>query len=479
MSEAAILATPAQSQERPPGQTPSGARLRRIRPHLPLLALLAVGVALRVLTTIAYYPAFGSFMDTARYMGSAKFHAPDDIWPFGYPAFLAVLSVTGQVGVVALVQHLLGLTVAIAIYALLLRRGVRHWVAALAAVPVLLDARQVTLEHYILSETLFVVLLTAVVCVLLWREQLPTFVYAVAGVLVAGAALTRTVGQVLVVIFLGYLLLRRVGWRRVLTFALAVAIPICGYSVWFHHHYGKYALNHWSGRFLWARTTPFVDCANPGFTAEDRRICPAEPVSERLGPDTYLWGGDPARLTDVYPGRAGDDAYGSFAMKVIKHQPGDFARTVLTDAVHFVQPGWQGKPHTRCINDLWRMPSGPVTQRGDVCGPALMVSGFQPEAAGPAGATITPINATLWHYGRFAATPPLLLLCLAVIAAIAIVVRRAKLPVRDRHDVLMLLAAGGALMAVSLTLSAIDVRYSLPLLPIIPAAAALALRRIA
>ena len=120
------------------------------------LAVLGVGVALRVVTQIAYRPAL-LYIDSYRYLGNLHDLNPAKTsQPIGYVLLLLrpVLSV-GNLAVVAGVQHIIGLAMGVAIYALVIRLGVRRWVAVLAAVPVLLDAYQLQIEQNIMSETLF------------------------------------------------------------------------------------------------------------------------------------------------------------------------------------------------------------------------------------------------------------------------------------------------------------------------------------
>src|SRR5439155_891129 len=69
------------------------------------------------------------------------------------------------------VQHVFGLAMGVALYALLLRRGAPRWVATLAAAPVLLDAYQLQLEQTIMPDVLFETMITAGLVVLLWRGQ--------------------------------------------------------------------------------------------------------------------------------------------------------------------------------------------------------------------------------------------------------------------------------------------------------------------
>ena len=58
---------------------------------------------------------------------------------------------------------------AVAIYVLLLRRGVPRWLAALATAPVLLDAYQLQIEQNVMPDVMFEALIVAGLVALLWR----------------------------------------------------------------------------------------------------------------------------------------------------------------------------------------------------------------------------------------------------------------------------------------------------------------------
>src|SRR6266550_6858526 len=104
-----------------------------LRRHWLAAALLAAGLVLRVLTQLAYRPAL-FYIDTTRYLYNAE-----GMDPVGYKGPLRAILLVANFDAVAAVQHLLGLAMAVAIYLLLLRRGVSRWLAALAIAPVLLD----------------------------------------------------------------------------------------------------------------------------------------------------------------------------------------------------------------------------------------------------------------------------------------------------------------------------------------------------
>jgi len=106
-----------------------------VRRHWLVSALLAAGLVLRLLSQIAYQPAI-IYVDTLKYLYGASPGAD----PLGYRWLLKAVLSAGGLGTVALVQHLLGLAMAVALYVVLQRRGVSRWLASLAVAPVLLDA---------------------------------------------------------------------------------------------------------------------------------------------------------------------------------------------------------------------------------------------------------------------------------------------------------------------------------------------------
>ena len=131
-------ATPAPGQPSP--GTGRLARLRRRARHAPALArhapalarhapalarrhwlfavLLTAGLVLRVLTQIAYRPVL-VYTDSTKYLLGA--YPGDD--PPGYQLALKPVLALGSLDLIAVIQHLLGLGMAVALYLVLLRRG--------------------------------------------------------------------------------------------------------------------------------------------------------------------------------------------------------------------------------------------------------------------------------------------------------------------------------------------------------------------
>ena len=140
------------------------------------MVLLAAGLALRIAAQIAYQPAL-IYVDTLKYLYGASPGAD----PLGYTLVLRAILVVGNLSLVALAQHLLGLAMAVALYAVLLRRGTNRWLAALAVAPVLLDAYQMQIEQTIMPDVWFEAMIVAGLAVLLWRPAVTVRLAAAAG----------------------------------------------------------------------------------------------------------------------------------------------------------------------------------------------------------------------------------------------------------------------------------------------------------
>ncbi|MDP8937584.1 MAG: hypothetical protein M3O23_07645 [Actinomycetota bacterium] len=130
-----------------------------LREHAVLGVLFAVGAALRITTSLSYRPAMQLVQDSFSYLADADDPVPNVIRPNGYSFFLRLLQQTGRLAVVPAAQHAMGLSIALLVYVLLRRLGARPWLAALGAAPILLDATQIYLEQFIMSETFFETLL--------------------------------------------------------------------------------------------------------------------------------------------------------------------------------------------------------------------------------------------------------------------------------------------------------------------------------
>jgi hypothetical protein len=192
----------------------------------------------------------------------------------------------GGLGTVAVVQHLLGLAMAVALYVVLQRRGVSRWLAALAVAPVLLDAYQVQIEEMIMPEVWFEALLVAGLVVLLWRRTVSPRFAVTAGLIFGVSAIFHQLGEILFVPAVAYLLACRGGWRRAIgtsaALAAAFALPILVYCTVSQVTTGHFRLAR--GQGVIGRMAAAADCATLRLPARVRLLCP-DPAAQAQGPD--------------------------------------------------------------------------------------------------------------------------------------------------------------------------------------------------
>jgi hypothetical protein len=448
----------------------------QLRRHWPLLVLLAAAAALRALALVAVYPGIW-FSDTNSYVRPAVTGTLSVVRVVGYSLVVAPFWHARSAAALIVLQHVLGLAIVVALYALLIRRGVPRGFALLAVVPAALDAYVVDSEHMIMAETVFHAVLVAVLVLLLWRERPGLPATAVAGLLLGYAAVLRSVALPFVALFVAYLVLRGVGVRRVVAFLAGWAAVAGAYVALFdaqHHHLG---FTQFSGRFLYGQVAPFADCAKlAGLPRSERFLCPV--ASRPLSRNGYLWNArSPVhRLPD-----ARDPLVGDFAKRVIAAQPLEYLRLVATSFAHYFVPGhWIGG------NDYpvsaWQFPSDP-SRWGypGYRGPIRPSNPQRPTNTGPGRyirrmARHPHTNATasgiLHDYQRFAySSGQVLLPCLGVVLA-GLLVRRGSR--RLRLDAALIAGMALTALLVVAALSVFDYRYALGATILLPAAAALA-----
>jgi hypothetical protein len=154
------------------------------------------------------------------------------------------------------------------------------------------------------------------------------------------------------------MLVRRVGWRRLVTLLVAGVLPIAAYMIWFHGSYGKYALTESSGTFLYSRVSTFAECSKINPPADVRALCDPTPPHLRPVSGEYLWADyekwpanhvttplynlykshdNTLRFTPTVNGMAQ-----KFAKEAILAQPVDYLRVVAHDTLHTF--GWNRQP---------------------------------------------------------------------------------------------------------------------------------------
>ncbi len=299
--------------------------------HWPFGSVLALAVMLRAVVSLAYRPV-DWFNDSYSYVTAAVTLVPETIRPSGYALLLAALQPLHSFAAVALAQHLLGLATGVLVYAVLRARGVRAWLATLAAVPVLFDAYELQLEHLVMADTLFMLLITAALVLLCLRNQPGWIAAAAAGLLLGASAIVRTDGRPLLVVAVACLIVRRTGWRPVTALVVAGLLPVAAYMGWFHHTRGQYALTDGDGAFLYSRVMAFADCAKMNPPARLRPLCDNRPPSRRPVSADYIWQPNPLSRVNANPWAAGPSKLGSdFVSLAVRKQPADYLWVTMKD----------------------------------------------------------------------------------------------------------------------------------------------------
>ncbi|MQA96339.1 MAG: hypothetical protein GEV11_17440 [Streptosporangiales bacterium] len=459
------------------------------RRHAAFLVLLGCGALLRGLALLGHRPALWFSGDSFSYLVTAAHLRPDLVRPAGYAFLLRALEPFHSFALVAAVQHLMGLAVAVLVYAAAARAGVPRWAAALAAAPVLLSAHQVQLEHLLLSDTLFMLLAVGAVALVPRVHGLAAACGL--GALLGAAAITRSVALPLLVLVLADLVRRRVGWRLPVTVAVVALLPVAAYGAWFHERWDRFAITNTGGVFLWARTTTFMDCARLRPPPEEARLCPAEPPGARPAASTYVWSADSplATLGPVRFTTEANEVAGRLARRAILAQPGDYLAAAGRDLLRTF--AWSRGPHpdarTLRAQEFHRDPAP------DLPDPIAREAAARYEHGPARTRVVDPYAGALLEYQRYGWLPgPLLGGVLLVGLAGVLTARRRgvgpaarqdgevpKARVRWGGEGLLLWAAAVTLLALPPLTVDFDHRYVLPAVPLACLAAALAFARTA
>jgi len=283
------------------------------------------------------------FNDSYTYVRSAVTLTPETTRPSGYPVYLWLLSPAHSYLLVTASQHLMGLLVAVMIYALARHRfAVPGWIAVLATLPVLYDGFEIQLEHLVMSDTLFLFLAMAALTVLLWSPRPSWQACLAAGLLLGLSATVRSTGLPLLVVFGVYLLVRFLpGWNwrglvaGVAACGIAFAVPLLGYAGWYKSAHGEFGMTDATGVFLYSRVMTFADCSKMSLPADLLPLCTSTPPGQRPIAQDYIWTSvSPLyRFSEPEFSPAVNKLAERFAVNAIEAQPLDYARAVWDDTV--------------------------------------------------------------------------------------------------------------------------------------------------
>ena len=302
--------------------------------HRLFIIVLTPAILLRVDAELGYrWQAW--FNDSFEYVANTVHFTLDPTRTSGYSIWLKFLQPFHSYALITILQHLMGLAVAVMIYALARHRfGVRPWLATLAVVPVLYDGFEIELEHLIMADVPFLFLLTLAVTLLLWDPAGPSLrMCAVIGGLLGIGAVLRSIGTPLLAVFAVYMIIRRFSWRKVAATIVVCLIPLAGYAAVFDLEHGQFAESDSTGVFLYGRVMTFAECSKMHVPADELFLCSVVPPDQRPIAQWYDWtSGSPLdRLSpskfSAVPNQLGKD----FAIRAIEAQPLGYARAVFDD----------------------------------------------------------------------------------------------------------------------------------------------------
>ena len=302
--------------------------------HRLFIIVLTPAILLRVDAELGYrWQAW--FNDSFEYVANTVHFTLDPTRTSGYSVWLKFLQPFHSYALITILQHLMGLAVAVMIYALARHRfGVRPWLATLAVVPVLYDGFEIELEHLIMADVPFLFLLTLAVTLLLWDPAGPSVrMCAVIGGLLGIGAVLRSIGTPLLAVFAVYMIIRRYSWRKVAATIVVCLIPLVGYAAVFDLEHGQFAESDSTGVFLYGRVMTFAECSKMHVPADELFLCSVVPPAQRPIAQWYDWtSGSPLdRLSpskfSAVPNQLGKD----FAIRAIEAQPLGYARAVFDD----------------------------------------------------------------------------------------------------------------------------------------------------
>jgi hypothetical protein len=456
------------------------------RRHWVLAVLLAAGLVLRVLAQLGYQPAI-LYIDSTKYLMNA--YPGDD--PPGYGLALKAVLLVGNLTVVVAVQHLLGLAMAVLLYAVLRRRGAPRWLSALATAPVLLDAYQVQIEQMIMPDVMFETLIVAGLAALLWQPRPRSWQVAIGGLALGASATAAQIGEVFVVPALLYVLITTgtPGWRRrlqqgaVLCVAFALPILFGSYKSYVSiHHFG---LAPYASGTIYGRMAEAANCATLKLPADERFLCPTA-QQKRMGPD-YLDHGASSPIKGFH----NPHLVQGFWHQVVLQQPLNVAGSIAKDALKLFALTRDGNAGD---TPIWRWqfqtfyryypPYVALVHGSIVFGTYTPLgvertigTGAQFGAAYPT--VIQPIAAFLRAYqldGGYTPGPLYAVAALAGLAGSIAALRRRTAPgQRAAARACLLFFTSGAAVLLASDVFEFSWRYQLPALVTLPPAAALAL----
>jgi 4-amino-4-deoxy-L-arabinose transferase-like glycosyltransferase len=371
---------------------------------------LVPALALRVAAELGYrWQSW--FNDSFTYVRAAVTLTPNTTRPSGYPLYLWLLSPAHSYLLVTASQHLMGLLVAVMIYALARRRfAVPAWIAVLATLPVLYDGFEIQLEHLIMADTLFLFLAMAAVTIALWSPRPSWRACLAAGLLLGASSAVKPTGLPLLVALAVYVIIVHWrGWRSLLAglvaCCVAFAVPVLGYEAWYKSAHGEFAMTDSTGVFLYSRVMTFADCAQMSLPTDLLPLCTSVPPAQRPIAQAYIW--TPASPLDRYSEPMFSPTVNKlaerFAIAAIEAQPLGYARAVFDDTVRSFDWNRSVFPNGQTYDAYLFSPQPLVVPDGSYRGYASIEAYYA--RGNPQTVVVNPFAAVVRDYQRYVWLP--------------------------------------------------------------------------
>jgi hypothetical protein len=477
-------ASRAPSAQRDGSDRPADSRLQRARAlaartwsgHRLFILVLIPAVLLRADAELGYrWQAW--FNDSFLYVEDTVHFNLDPTRVSGYSVFLKILEPFHSYALVTILQHLMGLAVAVMIYALARHRfAAPAWLATLAVVPVLFDGYEIELEHLILSDVPFLFALTLAITLLLWDPAGPsTRRSAVIGLLLGLAWALRSIGEPLFVLFVLYMIIRRFNWRKLVATVAVAAVPVLAYAGVFYTEHGQFAMSDATGIFLYSRVMTFAECSQMHVPADELWMCTTQAPDQRVIAQNFIW-----RSTGHTPlDRIAGEPFASlqnklaenFAIRAIEAQPLGYAKAVAADTVRVFDWKRQVFPNAQTYDEYEFLATAPPIPTWDDAHLGRYNSYSAAYVrANPQTQVVNPFAAIIRYYQEYVWLPGTVygLILLAGLGGIVLAWRRLG------GEALLPWAISAALIVVPAATAEFDYRYVLPAVPFACLAAVMA-----
>lgn len=431
-----------------------------------IFMLLGLGIVVRVALMVLYPPAALQNPDTIAYVTLPPF--ADSRQPSGYHLFVEPFELLDGIRALVLAQHALGVATAALLMAAARRLGCGWPLAGAAAALTLFGSHQLYLEHALLTEPLFTLLVAGALLAVLHTRDGRWAPAVAAGALAAGALCTRSIGLVVIAVaVLGVFLivegstrtrvLRAVATGAAATMVLAVYLMGTTFST-----NEQSGIGQWGGWYTYARAAPFAECRSFTPPAGTEVLCEGTHPEERFGPSWYMFDSEsPARIHFDYPPR-NSEKLRSFGQAAIASQPSAYADAVLKDLVRYVDDDF-GRERLNFGGGYDTV----ALDRRDPAGEEMVAERLRSSFPSISASRVEAPNVIELYAAVFAIDGRVLLVLLALAAAgMALTVGR------QRAGAGLYVAVAGALLVVPVLTIIYNARYAIPadLLLAVPAA---------